>query len=383
MGCLLFVLFTTQRSGSSWVCEVLRAQEGTHCGVLRPGRPPLDEPLISFSYDNAAKRPIQWTEWAGNLTRVFDQVVAQSGCTESRTLQAVGFKLMYDQTPPDDVPSFLQHLAKRSIHVVHLVREAAVMRAASKAQTAQAMTRLNLSSYEAHHTSNPAVAQAIRAASTRIAFGTHAIVNDVVKADAQDSAWRVRLLFEPGVRYHPLLYEHLLGRLRDDAMRDALHFLGQPVRGSPFARGNGTTLQLHKPRCGERIKHFAEVLEALRKKGTRTFHACKLLEREAGRSGDPHTLRPARDEAGDDRRRPATATRDARAAAGPPGPRRRASGGGAVFDTDDDDEDIISRTTAGAGADSSVAVGELQWHLRSRARGRDRSHRGHPRVVSH
>ena len=51
-----YLLFTTQRSGSTWFCDVLARQPGVQCGVEVPGDGKLGQPsrvsemMIKYSY---------------------------------------------------------------------------------------------------------------------------------------------------------------------------------------------------------------------------------------------------------------------------------------------------------------------------------------------
>jgi LPS sulfotransferase NodH len=116
-----FILLATQRTGSSWVQEMLNSHP--HVKVYTElflagasGNPTWDPSDIEFANTyweatvgrpRALRRPYSTTKY---LQRVFDQ----SEC------DAVGFKYMYDQIPRS--PEVLLHAAATRTRIVHLVR---------------------------------------------------------------------------------------------------------------------------------------------------------------------------------------------------------------------------------------------------------------------
>jgi len=116
-----FILLATQRTGSSWVQEML----GSHPGVKVytelflagargvPMWEPSDVEFVNTYWERLARRPRRLTRnyWTVRyLNRLFDQPHCH----------AVGFKYMYDQVPRS--PAVLPYAAARRVRVVHLVR---------------------------------------------------------------------------------------------------------------------------------------------------------------------------------------------------------------------------------------------------------------------
>ena len=159
----LFIVFTTQRSGSSWTMDLLGTQEGI-------GIPTMKESMLPTHRANQEHWPaFKWASWRDEAERAFANVVASNPAAH-----AVGWKLMYDQVPAKmilivryhgcatrlacctvwvphrpralsiyQVPAkligpFVEWVRNSSIRVVHLVREASLLR--------------HLSSDEAHRT---------------------------------------------------------------------------------------------------------------------------------------------------------------------------------------------------------------------------------------
>ena len=95
-----FLLFTTQRSGSMWVCEVLHAQAGIICGSQEaaPGlaesgahwQDSRGEPMLSAVNANAS---LSWDDWKRDAEQAF-RVISHEAVHRRHT-DALGWKLMY------------------------------------------------------------------------------------------------------------------------------------------------------------------------------------------------------------------------------------------------------------------------------------------------
>ena len=84
----LFIVFTTQRSGSSWTMDLLGTQEGI-------GMPTMKESMLPTHRANQEHWPaFKWASWRDEAERAFANVVASNPAAH-----AVGWKLMYDQVP--------------------------------------------------------------------------------------------------------------------------------------------------------------------------------------------------------------------------------------------------------------------------------------------
>ena len=142
--CSAWLLFTSQRSGSTWTCQVLNAQPGVACGL--PATTPagvLGELMEWLSPEPLRRRKrtqadVTWAEWQTEAEGAFAALRKKQGCHGGGAgdqQRAIGFQLMYDQVPPQHTGRFLEYVASRNITVLHLVREATVLRLASHMQT--------------------------------------------------------------------------------------------------------------------------------------------------------------------------------------------------------------------------------------------------------
>ena len=111
---------------------------------------------------------------------------------------ACGFKLMRDQVPRALVPHFFDWLAERRIRVVHLVREASILRLAS-----------HVAGGPAHTTDHAHVAESRQ--SPKMQWGAGDAVGAAVRnIEAANDWWHDRLQFHPRVTYHYVAYESLV-----------------------------------------------------------------------------------------------------------------------------------------------------------------------------
>ena len=111
-----FVVFTTQRNGSTWVMSVLNGLEGVSAqGELFLPRP--RSPEKRWDSDFALPRYVESRRRHGSIRplSVFSYLSALY-----RGEGTVGFKLMYSQLRR--YPEILPYLMKKRIRVVHLVR---------------------------------------------------------------------------------------------------------------------------------------------------------------------------------------------------------------------------------------------------------------------
>lgn len=111
-----FVVFTTQRSGSTWLMSVLNGLEGVSAqGELFLPRP--RSPEKRWDSDFALPRYVESRRQYGSV-RPFSVFNYLSALYEGDG--AIGFKLMYSQLRR--YPEILPYLMKQRIRVVHLVR---------------------------------------------------------------------------------------------------------------------------------------------------------------------------------------------------------------------------------------------------------------------
>jgi len=111
-----FVVFTTQRNGSTWFMSVLNGLDGVaaHGELFLPRRRSEEE---RWDSDFARPRYVEYQENSGGARpfSIFKYLDAFY-----RSKDATGFKLMYSQLRL--FPELLPYLARKNIRVVHLVR---------------------------------------------------------------------------------------------------------------------------------------------------------------------------------------------------------------------------------------------------------------------
>lgn len=211
---------------------------------------------------------LTWSAYQTNFDKALDRGMETqpTGCCEGGS--AAGFKLMYNQIPPSFVEQFIEHVINRGIAIVHLVREATVLRIASQKQSRSRIM---------HTTNSSVVAQTSK---VDLMSWDATTISQVRALESQDTSWQRRLAFQPGLRYHHISYENLLSlKSREDKLGQVTAFL-KPFH-VPLPVGlvlvNGTLLQRHNPRCSLRIKNYAKLRSEL--EGTRTASACDMLEK--------------------------------------------------------------------------------------------------------
>lgn len=275
----LFLLLTTQRSGSTWTCQVLSAQRNVSCGIPKNESVTgsLAELLMQFTVDRfgnlwkkkRAASTLTFGEWRDAADKAFDAVAAAS---PSGASGAIGWKLMYNQVPDHLIDEVARWISRRRIAVIHLVREASVLRLASLEQA---------SKQAVHHVTDPRRAQALASGATPVAL-PDSVARQVRELERVDGAWRA--LLERGLRnresearYRYVAYEELVGARSHDALTGAVRFLTGVDPGTSVSLPEHHQLQqIHDGRCSHRIKdweHLRSVLE-----NTRTAEACDALE---------------------------------------------------------------------------------------------------------
>ena len=104
-----YLLFTTQRSGSTWFCDVLARQPGVECGLELPPKNvaigyPTRKSEMMISYSFMKKRVVRgynygnitWAQWRADCEAQFAALSAAHTAAGDAKM-ALGFKLMYDQ----------------------------------------------------------------------------------------------------------------------------------------------------------------------------------------------------------------------------------------------------------------------------------------------
>lgn len=261
----LWVLLTSQRSGSTFFCQVLNFQPGLAVGVPSAKSPSgtREEMLIGYSYSYPSPT-VTWEEWRGAAGQAFD-AVKRAGCDADAGIKAVGFKIMYNQIPPHLFPRVLAWLSASKVAVVHLVREAAVLRLASHAQSA--VDHSANATYVNAHVTHPMTWR-----------DPSRVVDAVRRIEEENDWWRSRLSLAPlKLAYHYVAYESLVSAGRAAAAADVVRFVGVDADDDPFANlpETGGLLALHERACGDRVDRWDEIAPLLN--GTRCAAACALL----------------------------------------------------------------------------------------------------------
>jgi hypothetical protein len=272
--CEQYVLLTSQRSGSSWTCQVLDAQDGMVCGrkpnaIESPAEGKVQEMMIKYSpsqlmpHQNLTHADVSWGMWEADLNQTFS-TLREEGCAghAGSGSATVGFKLMYDQVPYHLVPQFLLYLRKHKVTVLHMVREASVLRLASSGQS-HGLMHSNDANEVASHEADP--------------WEWHEKTEDNIRAiERLNEAWANLLRLNPKIRYHYVAYEQLISPQRDAYFRELALFAGAPGPIlSPFENVPGELVALHEPTCEQRVKKYAQLADRLA--GTRTLVACLTL----------------------------------------------------------------------------------------------------------
>lgn len=228
-----YLIVTSNDSGSTWVCNLL--SQTTTCG---------GEVLIELSH----KPNVTWAEWSQAADRWFD---AQRG--------VAGFKLMYYQMPRS-LSKFYEYVVDRNLDILHLVREATVLRLApdlhryGRVRSAELAVELQLKTRQW----------------TPKLKGLKAKVKWL---EGLDKIWTNRLA-RLAVNYLYVSYENLLlqptcGTYR----RDIVRFVNP---AGDLSKKNSTLYRTHDITCEARIAGYATKVAALLS-GTRAHQACAML----------------------------------------------------------------------------------------------------------
>lgn len=203
---------------------------------------------------------VSWDMWVHDANRAF-QSLQQESCQGILTRRAVGFKLMYDQVPKHLISNFLEYVTQYNITVLHLVREAVVLRLASHAQSSVS------------HSNNASLVASLSIRKWN-PQNMHCIASQIKLLESINTAWRRVLLFNPLIKYHYVSYEQLTGPLKQPYLEELVRFTG--VEADTAAVIPHQLVKLHASTCSERMTKYA-ILETLPGE-TQTAAACTMLE---------------------------------------------------------------------------------------------------------
>jgi len=272
-----YILLTTQRSGSTWVCQLLDIQRGITCGVKG-----LSEMLIGYSGILKNKTiDLAWNQYENDFLSAM-QAVQSAALDEQKnkatSYVAVGFKLMYDQIPYQFIDNFIALIHAEKIVVLHLDRAATVLTLASKYNNGNQILSLGKM-----HSTNVSEIQLYR--NTERMPWTNGTIETIISKEKEKAAWeRTLRLSDKAIPVHYFMYEALIWTKKIQ-MKQVMSFLMPEIHLElEDILENTTLLQLHEPLCSERIEDYASLREHPIYRDTYSAMACKLLEqrREAG-----------------------------------------------------------------------------------------------------
>jgi len=214
-----------------------------------------------YNYSN-----ITWAKWRTDCEEQFAKLAREVGSDDA---VALGFKLMYDQVPPRLVDQFVKYAKENDITVVHLEREAVVLRVSSGTQ----------SKHGQMHERDEAHASAVRA-STPMFDMPFATLDKAIKAKMTENLeWTKRLKYAPNLRYYHVSYEQLTGRAAVNYLRSVISFVidsGVDVDLRNISM-ESELKQLHESSCRSRIA--PSLYAQMQSSGSDTnIDACRLLD---------------------------------------------------------------------------------------------------------
>jgi len=272
-----YILLTTQRSGSTWTCELLDQQNGLACGVPRAKVQNKAELLIKYSFktNDGTISTVEWSTYKQDLDAAFNEVCRTNPAT------SIGFKLMYNQIPPQFMAdgSFESYLKEYGVSILHLVREAKILKLASAYNNRHQKKKL-----KSMHTKNASIIALYR--DTPKMPWTNGTINEMLELEDISVKWQTKIHFMPLVPDYYLSYESLLvEEERREYLRQVFNFLSPAtaVEGQQGSmrkdeiQDNSTLLQLHEPLCTDRIERYELFRNQPLVHGSRSIAACDLI----------------------------------------------------------------------------------------------------------
>ena len=285
LSCQKYILLTTQRSGSTWTCNLFDMQGEFTCGGTELNQIHLrkTELMIKYSCLNEAENAaVEWSNYEKNLSNAIQNSVdTNDSCNPSTSSSRVGtvhaasgFKLMYDQIPQQfiDNNKIFDYFVKNDIAIIHLIREAKILRISSLKQS-QGMPG------NQPHTADKSVVQSLRKRTELISWD-ETTIQKVFQEEETDAEWQRLLLSSPKVKYHKLIYESMLEKEERKYQLDLVfEFLNVNHQDSEI-KLDSPFLKLHNSTCEGRIDRYEEFREKIA--GTKTLAVCEKLDEMFG-----------------------------------------------------------------------------------------------------
>ena len=292
-----FLLITTQRSGSTWLSQILRSQHGIELGLPNERAPEgvTSEMMIQYTMTRCCTAPSPAESICARPSRDSDCVLAFDKSRQARSVPfdewvgeaegrlalvadeyptaiAHGFKLMYNQIPIWLRPQFAEWIRRERIAVIHLVREATLETAASEIAAQRATDGGTMHTHDGSVAEQTMDDQPVRLEPSQW--------TQLVKEAESMTGWWHRFLSDTAGNhggYHRLTYESLIGASRDDAISAALRFLNPEwiQERWPIQTPKDELLEMHPSGCTDRIVDYPAVRRAIA--GTSTAKACDAL----------------------------------------------------------------------------------------------------------
>lgn len=263
----LFLILTTQHSGSDWFSEQLNARSDIACDL---------ESLIELDRMRL-KEPPTWGDWQQQCMEALEE--ARSKAASRKHAAAAGFKLMYSQVRHDPY-NFTSWLVEKNISVLHLVREASLLRLNDVRHEAARVAQVGRSLYSVK---NSSMIQELRTAFAPRAYTPASIRGVVHNLEKPVLMWRGLLHESHRLHHHEVHYERLLSvSTAAEEFSAALSFLGaSPEDAHPIIATdeNGISMRIHPPTCDQRITNWSQLKSAIN--GTMTYRACEFLAGQA------------------------------------------------------------------------------------------------------
>eukprot|EP00814_Leptocylindrus_danicus_P019949 CAMPEP_0116014484 /NCGR_PEP_ID=MMETSP0321-20121206/6297_1 /TAXON_ID=163516 /ORGANISM="Leptocylindrus danicus var. danicus, Strain B650" /LENGTH=335 /DNA_ID=CAMNT_0003484129 /DNA_START=224 /DNA_END=1228 /DNA_ORIENTATION=- len=263
-----YLLLTTQKSGSTWFCSVLHQQNGISCGG-RPSRynTPSSELLIKYSIMSRRGniQNVTWPKFQADLDDAFAEVCEFNPAT------SIGFKVMYDQIPPQFIRNgnFEKYLKDNQVQIIHLVREAKILVLASKYD---AIERGGV-----HHTTNSSMLK-----ETSSLKWDEESIGIMLEKEKSSLDWQNNIHnMTPFVQNFYVAYENLLV---EEKRKQLLGQTAVFIAGSfdpDIEKTEGALLKQSESSCSSRIAKYEEFRAHKKVINSRTASACDLIDRNS------------------------------------------------------------------------------------------------------